>query len=172
MAEDTKSEKAMADAEGSQTLYYIVGALVVVAIAVGAYFLRPKSTSETAPTTPTAASEQQPVVATGPISQLACESQYYNPVIGFPKYYVSVQGVDVPSAKKVDCTFTISVSGKTVATESASSNLLAAPERNGGIFRCTTKALELEKKIPTKVDVEVKDDLGTTVGCSRSFSFP
>ncbi len=170
MVEDKKDEQMTSDGEGSQTLYYIVGAVVVVAIAAGAYFLRPKAAPETP--SPTATGEQQPAVSTGPISQLACEALYYNPVIGFPKYYLSVNGADVAPAKKVDCTYTISVAGKAVATESASSAITAVPERNGGTFRCTTKAIELEKKVPTKVDIEVKDDQGAVVGCSRTFSFP
>ncbi len=169
MAEDKKEEQETQEIEGSQTLYYVVGAVIVIAIAAGAYFLRPKAAPE-APSTQTPI--EQPIVSTGPITQLACTNQYYNPVIGFPKFYLTTDGVDVSPAKKVDCTFTVSVAGKTVETASASSDITEAPERGGGTFKCTTKAMELEKKIPTKIDVEVKDDQGATVGCSRSFSFP
>jgi len=169
VAEDKKEEKETVEAEGSQTLYYVVGAVIVIAIAAGAYLLRPKAAPE-APATQNPVT--QPVVSTGPITQLACTNQYYNPVVGFPKFYLSTDGVDIGPAKKVDCTFTVSVAGKTVATASATSDITDVPERGGGTFKCTTKALELEKKIPTKVDVEIKDDQGATVGCNRSFSFP
>lgn len=170
MVED-KKEEHVHEAEGNQTLYYIAGALVVIAIAAGAYFLRPKPTTETTSPTSIPAAQQQ-VASTGQISQLACEQQYYNPVIGFPKYYLSVAGVDVDPAKSVECTFTVSVAGQVVATESASSSVDPVADRGGGTYRCTTEAVKLEKTVPTKVDIEITDDLEAVVGCSRTFSFP
>lgn len=158
---------------GNNQIYYILGAVVLVVIVVAGYLLRSKSNPQqvTSPTT----TVNTPVVATptpGPITGLACTRQYYNPVIGLPKYYVSVEGVDVSPATKVECTFNISVAGKTVADATATSELVAAPERNGSTFRCTTKQLELTPSVASKIDVALKDDQNKTSSCTASFSLP
>lgn len=149
--------------------YYVLGFIVLVAVVVAGYLLRGKSTNPAA--TPTA-QVLTPTPTPGPITKLACDTQYYNPVVGFPKYYLSVEGGDISAAKKVDCTFTVSVNNKVVATETASSPLTDKPQRGGGTFRCTTSGIELVPNTPTVVDVVLKDDLKATSTCSSTFLFP
>lgn len=165
MSGDTLKENS----DGNQ-IYYILGAVILVAIIAAGYLLRPKV--GLSPNMPTVTTPILPTPTPGPITALACEKRYYNPVIGFPKYYLSVEGVDLPNASKVDCDFTVMTGGKVVASESASSPLTAAPERNGGTFRCTTKQLALAPTVPTKVDFVIKDDLGKTASCSTQFTLP
>lgn len=149
---------------------YIVGACLVAAVVFGAWYLRVKNTN-TATIEPT---EQPTAIATqtpGPITKLSCDKQYYNPKIGFPEYYLSVEGGDVSGATNVTCIFTIRVDEKIVATETASSTLTDMPERGGKTFRCTTKSVELKQNIPTVVDVALKDDLKASSTCSATFTF-
>lgn len=162
----------------NNSMYYVVGAVVVAAILAAGYFLRPqapapagtdKMQGETMVTTQSGA---QSTPATGPITKLGCEQQYYNPVVGFKKYYLTTEGVDVSGVESVDCTFTVSVAGRVVATESASSPMTDQPQRGGGTFRCSTTALELEPNIATKVSVDVKDNNGATVACNKTFLLP
>lgn len=152
----------------SATLYYIIGAVLLVVLVVAGYFvLKPKGESMLPALAPVV-----PTPTPGPITALACESQYYNPVIGFPQYYLSVEGVDLPAAKTADCTFTISEVGAVVATASAKSPMTPIPQRNGNTFRCTTGKLTLTPETSTKVDVAVKDDLGVTTTCAQTFLLP
>lgn len=167
MADESSKENST---NGGNQIYYILGAVILVAIIVAGYFLRPQS--GLSPTMPTIATPVIPTPTPGPITALACERQYYNPVIGFAKYYLSVQGVDLSNASKVDCDITVSNAGKVVATESASSPLTSAPERNGATFRCTTKAMTLTPTIVSKVDFAIKDDLGKTATCTSTFTLP
>lgn len=166
MTEDAAKENL--SLEGGNKLYYILGAILLVVIIAAGWFLRPKG--NVAPTI--VATPVVPTPTPGPITGLACERQYYNPVIGFAKYYLSVEGVDLSNASKVDCEITVSRDGKEVATESATSPLTSAPERNGSTFRCTTKAITLTPTVVTKVDIALKDDLGKTATCSANFTLP
>lgn len=151
--------------------YYILGFIVLVAIVIAGYLLRGKST--TPATTPTPAPQVViPTPTPGPITGLACDAQYYNPVLGFPKYYLSVEGGDLSTATKVDCTITVSVDNKLVATQNVSSPLTNMPQRGGSTFRCTTPAIELTPNTPTVVDVVLKDDLKASSTCSSIFLFP
>jgi hypothetical protein len=154
--------------ESSSTLYYVVGAIVLIAVVAAGYFLRPKSTTQTQPTAVPAG----PTPTPGPITGLACERQYYNPVVGFEKYFISAEGVDTTGTNNVTCDFTMTVAGAVVATASESSNVLNTPERGGVSFKCTTKPVELKRNVPTKVDVTVTSDRGQTTTCSQTFVFP
>lgn len=152
--------------------YYVLGAVVLIAVAVAGYLLRPQSgTPQTTPT-PIAQEVISPTPTPGPITKLACDMQYINPKIGFAEYYLSVEGGDVSTAAKVDCMFTASVKGREVATTKVSSPLTASPQRGGSTFRCTTKAIALTPSVPTTIDIALKDDLGETATCSGTFTFP
>ncbi len=163
----------MADEEQPQDMkqYYLLGFIVLVAVVVAGYMLRPKTNKTmTSPTGQQTAVTPSPEL--GPITGLACEDQYYNPVIGFPSYYLSVEGSDVAAAKKVDCTMTVTVGDKEVASEKMSSPLTEKPQRGGSTFRCTSKALDLDPNVPTKVDVVIKDNVKNAATCSATFVFP
>ncbi len=149
---------------------YLVGAMVLVLVAGGVYFLQPKSA-----TNPPPSGALAPVTASptpGPITGLACERQWYNPVIGLAKYYLGVDGVDFMTTKKVTCNFSVSVAGTVVSTTSAQSALTDLPSRGGGSFRCDSPALELEPNVPTVVDVMLKNDSNQTASCSQTFVLP
>lgn len=150
-------------------LYIILGAILLVVIIGAWYFLRQKSepfqqTSVTAPIVPTP--------TPGPVTGLACENQYYNPVIGFPQYYISAEGVDLPGSKKIDCVMKMSVEGHPVGTATISSPLTPLPQRGGDSFRCTTQKVELTPGVSTVVDVAVNNDRGQTASCSATFILP
>lgn len=154
--------------EENTSLYYIIGAVaLVIVIAVG-YFLRPKP-STTTPAQPVVA---VPTPTPGPITALSCDNQYFNPVIALPGIYISAQGGDLPDIKTINCTFDVSVGDKAVATETVAATVSAAPERNGQTWTCTTKALDLQKGIATKVDVKVTNDLKKEASCTADFIFP
>lgn len=170
-------EKPMEEsAKNNSTMYYVLGAVVLVAVIGAGYMLRPKTA------TPVEQPQQQvvdvPVVAAtptptpGPITKLVCDGQYYNPVIGFPKYFLSVDGGDLPTATSVECTLTVSQENKVVASEKVSSTLSPNAERGGGVFRCSLPSLDLKPSIPTKFDVTLKDDLGAKASCSAVFGLP
>lgn len=151
---------------------YVIGAVLVVAVVAGAWYFRSNG-NKNAMVEPT--SKNEPVVQVsptpGPITKLGCDQQYYNPRIGFPEFYLSVEGGDVSTAKKVTCEFTTSINGNVVHKATSSSPLTEAPTRGGSTFRCTTKPLELESGVPTVVDVVVSDDLDATASCSATFTF-
>jgi hypothetical protein len=153
----------------NSSLYYVLGAIVLVAVIVAGYLLRPKpaTTGEQAAGVPATITPMS-----GPITELACENQYYNPVLGFPKYYFSVEGADPVGASSVDCTFTFTQENKVVAVEKVTGPLLAKPERNGNVFKCITPGLDLKPSIPTKVDVVLRDDEGAKATCSAMFTLP
>lgn len=166
-----ETEKQESQSSGAFT-YYVLGAVIIALIAGGVYFLRPKATSTTSPQP---VNEVVEVIATptpGPITGLACEQQWYNPVVGFKKYYIGVGGVDLMTTKKVDCNLTVSVGGKVVATASAESGLTAINERGGGGFRCDSQGLELEANVPTIVDVILTNDKKETATCTQTFLLP
>lgn len=166
-----EEQESTAQENGSMT-YYIVGAVVLVLIAAGAYVLRPKATTNPAPV---ATQEQVPAVATptpGPITGLACERQWYNQKIGFNEYYIGVDGSDLMTTKKVTCSFSLSVAGKVVATTSAESTLTDVASRGGGTFMCNSPAVALEPNVATVVDVMLKNDTNKTASCTQTFVFP
>lgn len=149
---------------------YVIGAVLVVAVIGGAWYFRSTKPAE----------EQSPMAVTspavsptpGPITGLVCDKQYYNQKIGYSQYYLSVEGGDISQAKTITCDFTAKIKGEVVAKASGESPLSDAPQRNGATFRCTSKALELTPKVPTVVDVVLKDDLGKTSTCTATFTFP
>lgn len=163
------SEESM---ESPSMMTYVVGAVLVVAVVAGAWYFRSKGNKQ-AMVEPTG--NQQPVLEVsptpGPITKLGCDQQYYNPRIGFPEYYLSVEGGDVSSANKVTCEFITSVDGKVISKATASSPLTEAPTRGGSTFRCTTKPQELTAGVPSVVDVIVTDDLDASASCSATFTF-
>lgn len=149
---------------------YVVGAVLVVAVVAGAWYFRSKgSKSMTVEPTGQPVAEVSPTP--GPITALGCDQQYYNPRVGFPDYYLSVEGGDVSNAKKVTCEFTVSVDDKVVSKTTVSSPLTDAPARGGSTFRCTTQPLELAANVPTVVDVRLSDDLKANSSCSATFTF-
>ncbi len=174
MEEKVKSEETTSTA--GTTLYYGIGAAVLVLLVAGVYFMRPKAGSQptVTPTSEQAGSTGASLVKpTGPIAGLACELQYYNPVIGFNKYYLSVEGTGLAPAKSVDCDFTMSVAGKVVGTAKVNDvALVDEPSRSGKTFRCSTSGTELEPNVPTVVDVKLTDDAKNTATCSATFLLP
>lgn len=150
--------------------YYLVGAVVLAVIAGGVYFLRPKST--TAPAGNNVVTPVEVFPTPGPITGLACERQWYNPVNYTPKYFLAVEGVDLLTTKKVMCNFSVSVGGKVIATSSAESGLTQAAARGGGTFRCDSKELSLEPNVPTVVDVTLTNDAKQTATCTQTFVLP
>ncbi len=165
----------MENKEQSQSMgskqYYVLGFIVLVAVIVAGYLLRGKSATPASTPTPVA-DVLTPTPTPGPITKLDCDTQYYNPVLGFAKYYLSAEGGDLSTAKKVDCTFTVTVDKKVIATESVSSPLTDKPQRGGSTFRCTTAGIEITPNTPTVVDVVLKDDLKASSTCSSTFLFP
>lgn len=149
--------------------YYVLGAVVLIAVVIAGYLLKPKNVTP-AP----AVSETVPMATPvpGPITKLGCDTQYFNPKVGFSEYYLSVEGGDLSAATSVDCTFTASQSGKIVATTKITSPLTDKPERAGKTFRCTTKATALTPRVATIVTVALSDDKGGSASCSAPFVFP
>jgi hypothetical protein len=154
----------------NSSLYYILGAIVLVAVIGAGYLLRPKTASPGGQAQVGATPTITPTP--GPITRLACESQYYNPVLGFPKYYFSVEGADLTGPSSVDCTMTISQENRIVSTEKSTVSLAAKPDRGGNVFKCTTAGLEVKPTIPTKVEVSLRDDQGAKATCSAVFALP
>lgn len=157
----------------NNTLYYIIGAVVLVAVIGAGYLLRPKPATTAAQQAGGTVTATTPTPNTGPITKLVCDTQYYNPVIAFPRYYFSAEGGDVAGATKVNCKFTLTQENKIVATESTStSELTAKTDRGGNVFKCTTSSLELKPNVPTKVDVVMTDDKNAEATCSSVFLLP
>jgi hypothetical protein len=163
-------EETMENQPNNNTMYYVLGAIVLVAVIAAGYLLRPKAT------TPGKTGQQAGVPAAtptpGPITRLACDTQYYNPVLGFPKYFLSVEGGDVVGPSQVECTMTISQENKVITVEKVIAPLTDKADRGGNVFKCSTQALELRPKIPTKVDVVLKDDQNARASCSAIFALP
>ncbi len=163
-------EKEPMTEEGSETqMYYVIGAVVLVVVIAMGYFLWPKTPSSTSIQT---VAPLEPTPTPGPITKLACERQYYNPVIGFPTYFISVEGVDLSNTKSVTCTTEVRVANRIMTTDSTQSAMTAVPERNGNVFKCTTKALDLQMNVPITVDVALKDDVNAIATCSAEFLLP
>jgi len=165
-----ETEKTPAALDTKQ--YYILGAVVLIAVAVAGYLLRPQSGTSTVAPASLTQEAAAPTPTPGPITKLDCDSLYFNPKIGFTEYYISVEGGDLSTAKTVECTFTASVKDKVVATTKVTSPMTAMPQRGGNTFRCTTKAVALEPNVPSVVDIALKDDLGVTATCTGAFTFP
>lgn len=158
--------------ESPSMMTYVIGAVLVLAVVGGVLYFRSAKGSSTALVEPTAPTAPVATPTPGPITGLICDKIYYNQKIGFSQYYLSVEGGDLSTAKTVSCDFTAKVKGAEVAKASAESPLSDAPQRNGATFRCTTKAVDVTPKVPTVVDVALKDDLGKTSTCTATFTFP
>ncbi len=154
----------------NSSMYYVLGALVLVAVIGAGYLLRPKPS-----TTPGAGGVTMtpaPTPTPGPITRLSCENRYYNPVLGFPKYYFTVEGVDPTGPTSVTCSMTVMQENKVVGSEDVTSPLTAKPERNGDVFKCTSQGIAAQPTIPTTINVVLKDDQGAKATCSAVFSLP
>ncbi len=162
----------MDSSTNNSSMYYVLGAIVLVAVIGAGYMLRPKTAAPGTTPEPVAMAPKATPTPMGPITRLQCDTQYYNPVIGFAKYYLSVDGSDVPGSTSVDCTMTISQDNKVVATDKSVGKLSENTARGGGVFKCSTAALDLKPTIPTKVDVVLKDDQGAKATCSAVFALP
>ena len=152
--------------ENDSSIVYIIGAVIVVALVVAGVLLWPKmkpNTSTTATTTTTPSIEQK----SGNITKLSCGKQWYNPMIGFAKYYLSADGEALTTTKSVDCTFTVtSADNKVIATENQPAVLTDVPTRDGKTFICTTKAIDLPKGTKVTMITAIKDDSGMTASCA------
>lgn len=154
-------------------MYYVLGAIVLVAVIGAGYMLRPKPAAPgPSGAEPQAMAPKATPTPLGPISRLSCDTQYYNPVIGFPRYYLSVDGSDVNGPTSVDCTITVSQENKVVTSEKVAGKFSANEVRGGQVFKCSTVGLELKHTVPTKVDVVLKDDQGAKASCSAVFALP
>ncbi len=167
---DEQQPEPQEEGLGNQ-LYIILGAILLVVIVGAWYFLRQK-TESFQETTTTTTSPIVPTPTPGPVTGLACEQLYYNPVIGLPQYYISAEGVDLPGSKKIDCIMKMSVAGSEVATSNVSSPLTPLPQRGGDSFRCTTQKTNLTPGVSTVVDVAVTSDRGGSASCSATFVLP
>jgi hypothetical protein len=147
--------------EGDSSIVYIIGAVIIVAVIVAGVLLWPKpKTQEAGTTTPVV--EQKKT-----ITKLGCDTQWFNPKIGFPEYYLSAEGSALSTSKTVDCTFTITsnLDGKVIATEKIPAIMTEAAERGGQTFKCTTKAIALLKGTAVTMKTTVMDDLEATAAC-------
>jgi hypothetical protein len=151
------------------SIYYVLGGVVLVAAVAGFFLLKPKEQVATPVTTTPVTTAQ---VAPGPITKFECGKMYYNPVVGFPKYYVSLEGVDTLTSGNVNCAYTFSVKDKVVATTNSSAPLTEEPSRGGATFRCSTASIELAKGVATKVDVKIENANKQTQTCTQTFIFP
>jgi len=153
------------------SLMYIVGAVIVVAVVVAGVIMWPKNkeAKETVVTTP---QTETTVPSKTPFTKLVCENEWYNPVIGMPKYYLSAGGGDVKNGT-IECTFNLSnATGAAVLTEKMTVETTTAVERNGNAFVCTTKALEkIPQNTPLKMNVVVKNNEGQTASCAGMVTF-
>lgn len=147
--------------EGDSSIVYIIGAVIIVAIIVAAVLLWPKPKSQETKTTMPVVEQKQT------ITKLSCDSQWYNPRLGFSEYYLSAEGSALATAKTVDCTFTVTstVEGKVLLTETIPAVLTDAAERGGQTYRCTTKALALPKGTTVTMSTKVSDDLEASASC-------
>lgn len=180
MEEEAKTKQTK---ESNTQVYYIIGAVVLVAVIAAGFFLRPNMGGTATPgaATPTAGTQQQattetattPTAAKGPITQLGCDTQFYNPVVGVPgTYYLSLDGAVPSNATSVDCTFTATVGTKVEATQTVSATPVPNAERGGSVFRCSTQGLKLTPNVATKVTVDLRDSNNVGATCSRFFSLP
>lgn len=174
MSEEQQNTQTKSGANNA-FLYYIIGGVVLIAVIAVGYFLRPQQ--EIAPVSTaegeTAGAETAPPPEAEPITGLACERQYYNPVVGVDgNYYLTVEGVDETAASSVTCTFIAELDEEEIGRAEIEATLVDATERGGKTFRCSTQGMELPKTVPTKVTAELVDDLGETAACFRFFNLP
>jgi hypothetical protein len=148
--------------EGETSSVYIIGAVIVVAIIIAGVLLWPKPKPATTTTTTPVVEEKTM------ITKLSCDKQWYNPMIGFPKYYLSAEGSALQTSKGVTCMFTVTANadGRILTTESIPGVLRPAEERGGQIFQCVTKAIELVKGEKVTMTTLVKDDQGASASCA------
>jgi hypothetical protein len=162
------------DDSSDSSIYYILGGVVLVAAIAGFFLLKPKEKTMEA-TTPQAVVQEAPAVSptVAPITKLACDKQYYNPMIGLTKYYLSVEGTDTLTTGDIKCEYSFLVKDKVVGNATATASLVADPARGGGTFRCQTNpAVELARGVQTKVTVKVTNPNQETAECSQNFIFP
>ena len=169
----THHESHHKDEDSNTTLYYVIGAVVLVAVIAVGYFMRPKPQTEmTTPAVQQAAQQPSVTTAPKPITKIECDKQYYNVVVAKPEYFLSAEILDLNGKGDITCDMTVASSGKTVATETVTAMQTASPERGGIVGKCTTKAIELAKNVPTKVDVVAKNASGETATCTQTFLLP
>ena len=151
------------------SLVYIVGAVIVVAVVVAGVIMWPKTKTMTQEKEIT---QTQTTPATKTLTKLTCDNEWYNPVIGMPKYYLSASGGDVLSGN-IECIFTVTnATGTAVLTEKVVVTTTPAPDRNGNTFSCTTKALEkIPQNTPVKLVAAIKNDEGQTASCGGTVTF-
>ncbi len=156
-----EKEQPSSQTEGDSSIVYIIGAIIIVAVIVAGVLLWPKPTAKDAEVTTPVVEEKKA------ITKLTCDSQWFNPKIGFAEYYFSAEGSALTTAKAVDCTFIISgnLDGKVIATEKIAAVLTAATERGGQTYRCTTKATALPKGTAVTMKTTVADDLEASASC-------
>ena len=149
-------------------MVYVVGAIIVVAVVVAAVIMWPKNKiKETATPTPETKVVNKPI-----LTKLVCESEWFNPVVGLPKYYLSAEGGDVSAGSEIQCTFSIIKDKETVLTETMKVPVTQSPERGGTTFRCTTKAIEkLPQNVPVTFVTTIKNDDGMIASCSGAVTF-
>jgi len=162
-----ENETDVSQIQEESSMVYVVGAIIVVAVIVAAVVMWPKNkTNETATPTP-----ETKVIIKPTLTKLVCESEWFNPVVGFPKYYLSAEGGDVSAGSEIQCTFNLIKDKETVLTEIINVPVTQSPERGGTTFRCTTKALEkLPQNIPVTFVTTVKNDDGMTASCSGAIT--
>jgi len=161
-----ENETNLPKTEGETSSVYIIGAIIVVAVIIGGVLLWPKTKKTTEGQATTV---QTPVVEEkAMITKLSCDKQWYNPMIGFPKYYLSAEGSALLTSKEITCTFTVTsnADGKVLATQDVPGALKSADERGGQTYECTTKAVELVKGANVTMKTMVKDDQGASASCT------
>lgn len=157
--------------EEEGALVYIIGAIIVVAIIVAAVIMWPKPKQSSQTNTPVAETNTTPKPK-APLTALVCENEWFNPVIGLPKYYLSAEGGDVSKGENITCTFQIIKGKEPVITETMTVPVAQSPERGGTTFKCTTKALEhIPQNIPVEFTTIVKNEAGQTASCSGTVTF-
>jgi len=159
---ENETQNIQHEGETSSSVY-IIGAIIVVAIIIVGVLLwpKPKATVQNETTTPIVEEKAM-------IQKLSCDKQWYNPMIGFPKYYLSAEGSALLTTKSVTCTFTVTANsdGAILATTEADAVLKPADERGGQTYECTTKAIELVKGAAVTMKTMVTDDQGASASCT------
>ena len=160
---ENETQNIQHEGETSSSIY-IIGAIIVVAIIIAGVLLwpKPKTTVQNEATTTPIVEEKTM------IQKLSCDKQWYNPMIGFPKYYLSAEGSALLTTKSVTCTFTVTANadGTVLATTEANAVLKQADERGGQTYQCTTKAVELVQGAAVTMKTMVTDDQGASASCT------
>jgi hypothetical protein len=156
-----EQEKDSTQPEGDSSIVYIIGAIIIVAVIVAGVLLWPKPKAKEAGTETSVVEQKQT------ITKLGCDTQWYNPKIGFSEYYLSAEGSALSISKTVDCTFTVTsnLDGKVVVTEKIPAVMTNAAERGGQTFLCTTKAIAMPKGTAVTMKTTVMDDLEASAAC-------